>query len=536
MLTDWIVRDIELDQLLQQRIALLSEEKHRQWLNQGRHGIERETLRVTPQGKLALTSHPYALGSALTHPEITTDYAEALLEFVTPALSNVADVLRELHTIHVYAVQHLDNEYVWESSMPCDLPDDEEIPIAEYGTSHSGMLKHVYRKGLALRYGKHMQCIAGVHYNFSLHPEVWSVLRAHENDASNTLSDKDYQSAAYIALVRNFRRYSWLLMYLFGASPALASSFLQGKPHRLDVLSRDTLYLPHATSLRMSDLGYTSNAQSSLAPYYNSLDGYISSLRHLANLPYQPYVDIGTKRNGEWVQINTNLLQIENEYYSAIRPKQVARRCERPWEALSERGVQYVEVRCMDIDPFDPVGISLQTARFLDVFLHYLAWMPSPLNTEEESKENRHNFERVVSQGRRPGLLLQRHGEQISMKEWGMQLTEEMESVAVLLDEVNGGTEHQDSLLVQRMKLQDVALTPSAQVMQGICNAGGSFARFTLKQSQLAAESFMQTQLDPASIKRFDDMAGQSHLDQASLEQKQTGSFDDFVADYCARI
>lgn len=525
-----------MDQLLSQRIALLSENNHRQWLNQGRRGIERETLRVNHQGKLALTPHPRALGAALTHPEITTDYSESLLEFVTPALSDVKAVIDELTNIHHFAYQHIGDEYLWDASMPCELPEDAEIPIAEYGTSHSGMLKHVYRKGLALRYGKHMQCIAGLHYNFSFHPEVWKILHAAEQQSDAPTSDRDYQSDAYIALVRNFRRYGWLLMYLFGASPALASSFLQGKAHRLDVLSKDTLYLPYATSLRMSDLGYTSNAQAHLAPYYNNLDGYIQSLRHLANLPYQPYVDMGTKRGDEWIQINTNLLQIENEYYAVIRPKQVTKRCERPWEALAARGVQYVEVRCMDIDPFETVGISEETGRFLDVFLHYLAFLSSPLSTDEENKESKHNFERVVTQGRRPGLMLQHQGQAISLKEWGSQMIEDMHDVAVLLDSIHGGSSHTDAVLSQKMKLDDIAMTPSARVMNEICSSGGSFMRFILKRSEAAAVAMRNAPLDTETEKRFTEEAQQSLIDQVNLEKTQTGSFDDFIADYCARI
>lgn len=525
-----------MDQLLSQRIALLSENEHRHWLTQGRRGIERETLRVTPHGKLALTPHPAALGSALTHPEITTDYSESLLEFVTPALTDIKEVIQELTNIHHFVYQQLGDEYLWDASMPCELPEDQYIPIAEYGSSHSGMLKHVYRKGLALRYGKHMQCIAGVHYNFSLHPEVWTMIRAAEQTTDAAVSDKDYQSEAYIALVRNFRRCGWLLMYLFGASPALASSFLQGKTHRLDVLSRDTLYLPYATSLRMSDLGYTSNAQAHLAPYYNSLDGYIQSVRHLANLPYQPYVDIGTKKGDEWIQINTNLLQIENEYYAMIRPKQVAKRCERPWEALAQRGVQYVEVRCMDIDPFETVGISEETGRFLDVFLHYLAFKSSPLSTDEENKENKHNFERVVTQGRRPGLMLQRNGEQVGLKEWGSRMIEDMHDIAQLLDGIHGGSAYSEAVLEQQMKLDDVAMTPSAKVMNGICSAGGSFSRFILQRSEAAAKAMREQPLAADIHQKFTEEAKQSLLDQAALEKSQTGSFDEFIANYCARI
>ncbi|WP_121370686.1 glutamate--cysteine ligase, partial [Pseudomonas aeruginosa] len=341
-----------MSDLLSRRLALLGAAANLPLLTECLHGIERECLRVDSDGKLALTPHPRALGSTLTHPQITTDYSEALLEFITPTETDVADTLGDLERIHRFASSKLDGEYLWSPSMPCELPDEESIPIARYGSSLIGRLKYVYRKGLALRYGKTMQCIAGIHYNFSLPERLWPLLRQAEG---SELSERDYQSAAYIALIRNFRRYSWLLMYLFGASPALDAGFLRGRPSQLERLDEHTLYLPYATSLRMSDLGYQNNAQAGLTPCYNDLQSYIDSLRQAVSTPYPPYEKVGTKQDGEWVQLNTNILQIENEYYSSIRPKRVTYTGERPVQALAARGVQYVEVRCLDINPFLPL-------------------------------------------------------------------------------------------------------------------------------------------------------------------------------------
>ena len=287
--------------------------------------------------------------------------------------------------------------------MPGPLPDEETIPIARYGSSHIGQLKYVYRKGLALRYGKTMQCIAGIHYNFSLPEQLWAVLQQAEGDGR---SARDYQSSRYIALIRNFRRYSWLLMYLFGASPALDKNFMRGRPHQLQELDADTLYLPYATSLRMSDLGYQSEAQAGLTPCYNDLSSYTDSLRQAVGTPYPPYVDIGTKKDGEWLQLNTNVLQIENEYYSNIRPKRVTYSGERPIQALMARGVQYVEARCLDINPFLPMGIDLAESRFLDAFLLYCALQDSPQLSNGECGSCSDNFLKVVKEGRRPGLHL----------------------------------------------------------------------------------------------------------------------------------
>ena len=255
---------------LTRRLALLDDDEHRALLGQGLRGIERETLRVDPAGRLARTPHPVALGAALTHPQITTDYAEALLEFITPAEHDIGLTLHKLDAIHRFAYANMGDEMLWSESMPCELPSEEEIDIAWYGKSNIGMLKHVYRRGLALRYGKAMQCIAGIHYNYSLPEALWQLLLHSDGIPEERRSAlRDFQSESYIALIRNFRRYSWLLMYLFGASPALSKGFLRGRAHQLETLSDDTLYLPYATSLRMSDLGYQNDAQSGLSPHEN---------------------------------------------------------------------------------------------------------------------------------------------------------------------------------------------------------------------------------------------------------------------------
>ena len=513
---------------------MLSTDAHRALLSQGRRGIERETLRVDPNGELALTPHPIALGAALTHPTITTDYSESLLEFITPAEHDIADALTELDAAHRYFYTVSQDELLWSESMPCHLPDEATIPIAWYGTSHIGMLKHVYRRGLALRYGKAMQCIAGIHYNFSLAEDLWPVLQAAEQTPG---SATDYQSESYIALIRNFRRYSWLLMYLFGASPALASDFLRGKPHQLDVLSGDTLYLPHATSLRMSDLGYQNNAQAGLVPTYNDLASYMQNLVRAVKQPFPAYVALGTRRNGdgEWIQISTNVLQIENEFYSTIRPKRVINSGERPVEALCARGVQYIEVRCLDIDPFEAMGLNLDTGRFMDAFLLFCALDDSPLTTEAEGRENTDNFADTVKRGRLPGLRLQRDGVPVTLQTWGLELLDRIEATATLLDAQRDDGAHHASLELQRAKLRDPDCTPSARVLDALRAHDNSFLKFSLAQSRAHAEQFRARPLTPAQHDEFGALARTSIDEQARIEREQSGSFDEFIEAYRAR-
>ena len=523
-----------MSELLNRRLSLLGQGDNLSLLKQCLHGIERECLRVTEDGRLAQTPHPEALGAALTHEQITTDYSESLLEFITPALADPAQTLESLENIHRFAYSKLGNEYLWSPSMPCPLPAEEDIPIAWYGTSNIGQLKYVYRKGLALRYGCTMQCIAGIHYNFSLPEQIWPLLRQAEGQAGD---DRDYQSSAYIALIRNFRRYSWLLMYLFGASPALDAGFLRGRAHQLEQFDADTLYLPYATSLRMSDLGYQSNAQAGLTPCYNNLASYTDSLRKAVATPYAPYVEIGTHKDGEWVQLNTNILQIENEYYSNIRPKRVTYSGERPIQALMARGIQYIEVRCLDIDPFLPTGIDLTEARFLDAFLLFCALEQSPLLDNGECGQCTSNFLSVVKQGRKPGLELQRDGQPVALKQWADELLQRIAPLAELLDRSHASDEHAKALAAQAAKVSDPSLTPSAQVLASMTEHKESFSRFSLRQSQAHADYLRGTPLSSEAQQRFEALARESLEAQATLEREEdVVDFDLFVGAYQASI
>ncbi len=398
-----------------------------------RRGIEKEGLRVRPAGDLALTPHPMALGSALTHPQITTDYCESQIELVTGAHLSIDDCLGELTRIHQFVHRTLSaqgDERLWASSMPCRLPTDETIPLARYGGSNVGRAKSVYRMGLGHRYGRRMQTICGIHYNWSM-PGV--------------------TSEQYFALMRNFRRHAFVLLYLFGASPALCSCFAQGRPHALQTLGPDALYLPYATSLRMGRLGYQSDAQATLAVSYNGLDGYAKSLHDALTQSYPAYEAVGIRNpGGDYNQLGTSLLQIENEYYGTIRPKRVIRPGERPLHALRERGVEYVEVRLMDLDPFVPVGITADTMRVLDVFLLHCLLSDSPQDTPEEITEIKHNQHLTAARGREPDLYLQQRGRSVLLTQWADQLLQECVPFAQALDKAHGGDAYASALAAAR--------------------------------------------------------------------------------------
>jgi glutamate--cysteine ligase len=526
---------IFVSDLLDSRLALLDQPAHRALLLQSLHGIERESLRVDAKGDLALTPHPIGLGSTLTHPRITTDYSESLMEVITGTHTGHDALMSELEDIHRFVYTELGDELLWNQSMPCRLPSEEDIPIAWYGKSNTGMLKHVYRRGLAYRYGKAMQCIAGIHYNFSFADSIWPLIA--DPDERPGISAQDRQSARYVSLIRNFNRYSWLLMYLFGASPALSVDFLRGQPHKLQSLDDQTLYLPYATSLRMSDLGYQNKAQAGLKPCYNTLETYVDRLYAAVSQPWPEYEKYGTVRNGEWIQLNTNVLQIENEYYSSIRPKRVAQRGERPLRALAARGVQYIEVRCMDIDPFLPVGIDKTASRFLDAFLLFCALQDSPPFAEGgHCTKSTNNFLSVVKEGRRPGLMLDREGQQISLQDWSRDLLDRIGDCADLLDRVNGGTLHAQTIAVQRAKVEQPELTSSARVLQQLRDRKISFLDFSLEISQGHADAFRRNKPSAEMDAAFRRQSAQSLQEQRQLELSETGDFSAFVAAYHAGL
>lgn len=512
-----------------QRHALLTQ--HAPVLHGILRGIEKEGLRVDTHGVLAATPHPSVLGSALTHSRITTDYSEALLELITGTHASTASLLTELEETHRFVAQQMTDELIWNQSMPALLPDDADIPIAWYGTSNTGMLKHVYRRGLAERYGKSMQCIAGVHYNFSLPDEVWDIVGISGTSAA------DQRSQGYLALIRNFSRYSWLLMYLFGASPAVSKSFLHGMAAPLESLDADTLYLPYATSLRMSDLGYQSKAQSDLQLCYNDLNTFLTRMYAAVTTPWPDYVAKGTHRNGEWIQLNTNILQIENEYYSNIRPKRTTGRGERPATALAERGVQYIEVRCLDIDPESPIGISAATSRFMDAFLLFCAAEPSAMFPQDGvCHDSNTNFSRVVKEGRRPGLMLVQEDKPISLVSWGVELLERIRPYANLLDATHGGSNYAAAIQEQEVKVRDCEQTPSARLLRQLRESSLNLHDFTLKQSMEHRDTLRAQALAPDAEQQYRDMARESIAAQARLEADTSESFSSYVERYHAAL
>ena len=478
-----------------------------------KRGIEKESLRVQGHGELALTPHARALGSALAHPHITTDFSESQLELVTGVHASVPACLNELQAVHQFVYRQIGQELLWVSSMPGPLPADEDIPLGQYGHSNVGQAKTVYRRGLARRYGPRMQTISGIHYNWSF----------------PGLSNDDY-----FGLIRNFRRHSFLLLMLFGASPAVHADFVGGLDHGLQSLGEDTFHLPHATSLRMGRLGYQSDAQTSLSVSYNCLDSYGHSLQGALTGSYPAYERIGIQNAaGEYQQLNTSLLQIENEFYGTIRPKRVIFPGERPLHALRERGVEYVEVRCMDLNPFLPQGIDESTAYFLDTFLLHSLVSPSAPDTPDEIAELSRNQHLTASRGREPGLQLERRGQKVALMDWSRDILQGCQDIAKALDLAQGHDGHQRALQQAWDRLNHPDQLPSAQVLaQMKAQHGNSHRRFALSQSQHTRQQALDLPLSDANRVAFEQEAQASLLEQQRIEAADTMPFEIYRQGY----
>jgi glutamate--cysteine ligase len=514
----------------QQRLAVVSAARVQPKLTNIVRGIEKESLRVTPGGGLAQSAHPPCLGAALTNPYITTDYSEALLEFITPPCHDIDQLLACLDNIHRFTYQCLEQELLWTASMPCILRSDQDIPVAHYGSSNIGRMKEIYREGLGHRYGRAMQTISGIHYNFSMEDSFWT---AYQHGLGNGSTLQNFKNDQYLALIRNFRRYAWLLIYLFGASPALCKSFIGKQQHTLDKYDEHTLYREGATSLRMGDLGYQSSAQENLVISYNSLDSYISSLRALLTQQHPAYQAIGTKdQNGQWRQLSTTLLQIENEFYSSIRPKQPIHSGEAPILALKHRGIEYVEVRALDVNPYLPLGIDKQQIRCLDLFLLYCLLQDSPELTVDEYHQNQANLSAVVNCGRTEGILLEHGDSKRPITQWAGEILEQIQTIAALLDQNESGDDYASALQTQRDKLANSRLTPSGQIMMDMRGEDIPWFHFAMNMSQVHADYFLQRPLSAADKAIFTGAAIESLAEQRRIEAADHMSLDDYLEKY----
>ncbi|HHZ7766085.1 glutamate--cysteine ligase [Escherichia coli] len=504
--------------------ALAWLEKHPQALKGIQRGLERETLRVNADGTLATTGHPEALGSALTHKWITTDFAEALLEFITPVDGDIEHMLTFMRDLHRYTARNMGDERMWPLSMPCYIAEGQDIELAQYGTSNTGRFKTLYREGLKNRYGALMQTISGVHYNFSLPMAFW---QAKCGDIAGA-DAKEKISAGYFRVIRNYYRFGWVIPYLFGASPAICSSFLQGKPTSLPFEKTECgmYYLPYATSLRLSDLGYTNKSQSNLGITFNDLYEYVAGLKQAIKTPSEEYAKIGIEKDGKRLQINSHVLQIENELYAPIRPKRVTRSGESPSDALLRGGIEYIEVRSLDINPFSPIGVDEQQVRFLDLFMVWCALADAPEMSSKELACTRVNWNRVILEGRKPGLTLGIGCEtaQFPLPQVGKDLFRDLKRVAQTLDSINGGEAYQKVCDELVACFDNPDLTFSARILRSMIDTGigGTGKAFAEAYRNLLRE-------EPLEILREEDFVAEREASERRQQEMEAADTEPFA-------
>lgn len=484
-----------------------------------RRGVERETLRVGSDGRPSTAPHPEGLGAPLTHATVTTDFSEALLELITSPVTSVRALVRELNDTHCCVAQALSSdECLWAGSMPCFLDGEHSVPIAEYGTSNSALMKTVYRRGLAQRYGRYMQAIAGVHYNFSMPHMFWAdYARSEGVSADDALATK-----AYLELIRNCRTDAWLLVYLLGATPVVPGYFAhQQKHYTLDATPYGDYGMPYATALRLSKMGYQSVKQQDFRVCANSLEEYIAGLC-AAILEADPdYEAIGLKRDGQYIQLGAGLLQIENEHYGVIRPKQSVRGGVPPLRALQQHGIEYVELRCLDVNVEHPHGIDATTMYFLDTFLLRCMLRSSPPLSADDDRDALERLTLVIERGRDPELVLGDGDTQRSVMDWGAMLLEECSAVAEVLDHPQDGTPHLDACRVQIDKLRNPENTPSARLLAHMQDDKVSHFDHVLKHSRHHTQAFRDAELPQKVRDAFTAECASSIQRRHQLELKQ---------------
>ena len=490
-------------------------------------GIERETLRVTENGRISEQPAPKELGNILTHPFITADFAEAQPELITSVHDSPAAVLNELEKIHAFMAKNLKNELMWSPSMPCELPPKSRIKTADFGQTNLGRLKGLYRSGLAERYGKEMQTICAIHYNFSFNQYFWEWLKQIEKSREPI---KQYKSRRYFDLMRNFRRYSWLLTYLFGASPATCESFVQSKNHGLIKFhDRETMFSPYSTSLRSADIGYKSSVQSEYVTVsYNGLAEYVSSLKAAIQKNFKGYEKFSEKKS----QISSSLLQSEAEFYTTIRAKRKVESGENFLLSLSKNGVEYVELRLLDLNPFTPLGISEDQIRFLDIFLLFCLLIESPKDNGKRLEDNAFNYNAAILNGRDKSLTLRDGGKETTLETWANEIIKQLRGIANFIDTVEKSTRNQESLKTISKLVSDPELTPSGKMLGEMSEKELSFLQFGLRRSKENHKHYLDLYLDIEELEFFKNITEESHKKARKLEDDEKEDFNAFLKNF----
>tara|TARA_B100001540_G_C15794657_1_gene637068 strand:- start:23 stop:1561 length:1539 start_codon:yes stop_codon:yes gene_type:complete len=490
----------------------------------GRMGIEKESLRMNDT-KISSEPHFDSLGSALCNKFITNDFSESQIEMITKPEEEVMNLKRSLKSLHHFIYQKIEKEYLWPLSMPPSIENVSQIPIAQFGKSNLGKFKYIYRKGLSERYGRLMQAISGIHFNYSLSD---ALIEENVHSIKERSAEKR-RSIVYFNGLRNLYRYNWLIILLFGSSPIISKQFLTKKLN-FKKLSQDTYYLPYATSLRMSDIGYQNKSQSSIYVSLNSLDEYTEQLFSLISTLSDDYVEISYKEKE--MQLNNSILQIEDELYSPARPKSTNPDYLRPTSKLKKFGVDYLELRSIDLNPFSKIGISYEELYFLEVFLSYCLLKESPPMTNTEHAIIKKNNQLVSTDGRNTSLKIENSDkEMVSIKDEALNLINELEPIASLM--TNHHNIHIDSLSLFRERIKIKDQHPSEQLISQIADEKVSHDEFGFQVGKKHKEHFLKKdKKENTDWSMLQKEASDSIIRQRAIESKDDESWESFLSGY----
>ena len=489
-------------------------------------GIEKENLRSN-DCSISLEPHPKIYGSSLTNSRITTDFSEALIELVTNPNRDLKTCLEELEDIVYFCLKNTEEDF-WPASIPMSIEDESSIPIADYGHSNSGKLKKLYRVGLSHRYGSMMQTVSGIHYNFSFDDQLFEDWAHREGEIL-----RDFKDKKYLSLVRNFRRNAWLITYLFGCSPIVPKAFARGREHNLKELNSKDLYLENATCLRMGELGYISKSQDNLNIAYNNLEEYLADLKKALTTDHPRYKTLGTKVNDEHIQLNTAIIQIENEYYSSIRPKRLVGSGERPINALRDKGIEYVEIRALDNNIYDPFGISDETAIFLESFLFYCLLSEDQPCEQDEIKKIQKNWGNVVLSGRDKDLKLDFKDGSFFLRDKAAGIIDEMANLEARIGDLKYKTIFKKSLETQQNKVNDSGKTPSGRLLKEIISSEATWDKYTDDIAKSHKKEILKLNKE---VHYLEKQARESLNEFAQKEAEEEKDFDSFLAEYLSAI
>ena len=496
-------------------------------------GIEKEGLRTKGSGKLSDSPHVDSLGSKLTHPLITTDFGESQLELITRPWASTAKALEQLQEVHSFVLSQLpSDEYMWPASMPCKLPDDEQIKIAYFGSSFIGQAKTLYRLGLSHRYGKSMQTVSGLHFNFSLTSSFWQKLA----EIKSAECDQHFLDLNYFSLMRNYRRYTFVINWLFGASPCFDQSFLdnsrQAKIEDYVNCSKNTWCAKSATSLRMSDIGYMAAQQETIRLCFDCLQDYTASIREALRVVVPEFSKIGVlDEKGKHKQLNKFLLQIENEHYSQARPKRTSSNYLRPIHALERNGIEYIEIRNLDLNPYEACGISQSRADFMVLFLLWCLLEESPLISSKECDEIEANIKKVNRFGRLESTKLSISGEPHSVNYAIGEVLDKLTEFAEKL-QTAGHSQYLESVKTIKREHDNKAL-PAQLIENNSCDQKQGFAKHMLDLAKQHKKSIPAPSKE--QLRKFADLAETSYREQTRIERENhesKQSFDQFLEAY----